>query len=116
MAPPRTCGTCGRIDCQQHRRTSWRHAVPTLRIRGRRLQRLRNQLFSREPLCVQCLQEGRTTIAMIRDHIIPLAEGGRDDETNEQPICEKCHDSKTAQEAKRGLSRYHGGVWKCSVT
>ena len=77
-------------------------------MRGRKLQRLRNQLFDKQPLCVLCLLKGRTTVATIRDHVVPLAEGGLDDETNTQPICEECHELKTAEESKRGIRRGWG--------
>lgn len=105
MAPLRPCCTCGQVGCTQHVRTAWgsSHAVP--RIRGRRLQRIRQRLFDRSPLCVQCQKQGRTTIATIRDHVIPLAEGGVDDETNEQALCQMCSDVKTANESKRGQAR-----------
>lgn len=72
------------------------------RIRGRKLQRLRNELFTREPLCRECAKHDRTTIATIRDHIVPLAEGGTDAPENIQPLCQSCSDAKTRAEARRG--------------
>lgn len=66
---------------------------------------MRDRLFTKQPLCVRCQEQGRVTIATIRDHTIPLAEGGRDDETNQQPLCQSCSDIKTAEEAKRGRAR-----------
>jgi 5-methylcytosine-specific restriction protein A len=45
------------------------------------------------------------TIATIRDHVIPLAEGGRDDESNVQPLCQACSDAKSQRESKRGQRR-----------
>lgn len=105
IAPPRVCGTCGQPGCTGHKRAAWGHTVETPRIRGRKLQRMRDRLFDKQPLCVHCLQVGRTRVATIRDHVIPLAEGGRDDETNEQPLCQECSDIKTAAEALRGMRR-----------
>ena len=35
------------------------------------------------------------------DHIVPLAEGGADDETNLAPIHSTCHVEETAAEARR---------------
>lgn len=63
---------------------------------------MRANLFSRHPLCEPCEAAGRVTIATIRDHRIPLAEGGADDETNEQAICKACHTEKSLAEALRG--------------
>ncbi|WP_229416883.1 HNH endonuclease [Massilia eburnea] len=63
---------------------------------------MRAALFQRSPLCAECKRQGRVTAATQRDHIIPLAEGGADDETNEQALCDLCHDAKSATESKRG--------------
>lgn len=53
------------------------------------------------PLCVECERAGRVTAGSAVDHIIPLWKGGADDyEANGQTLCEACHDTKTAQEAK----------------
>ena len=110
MMPPHRCPSChqlvaGRCGC----RPPWRHAQPVSRIRGRRLQRLRHQLLSRYPLCVLCLAKVPACLssATIRDHIVPLAEGGTDTEDNVQAICVDCSDTKTQQEARRGQRRTH---------
>jgi 5-methylcytosine-specific restriction protein A len=94
MAPPRACATCGRPGCQEHRRQR------TQRTRGRRLQQLRYQLARTQPFCARCHVE----VATIRDHIVPLWEGGLDVETNTQALCQTCHDAKTAGETKRRLT------------
>ena len=63
----------------------------------------RKRLFRDNPLCVICEAEGiRDSIATVRDHIVPLAEGGRDDDSNIQGVCESCHKKKSQQEAQRG--------------
>ncbi|WP_229418200.1 HNH endonuclease [Massilia sp. Root351] len=59
---------------------------------------MRASLFQRHPLCAECLRNGRASPATQRDHVIPLAEGGPDDETNEQALCDACHDAKSKQE------------------
>ena len=111
MSPLRPCAEPGcaalvpKGRCTAHARPAWNPARPVARIRGRKLQQLRTRLFNREPLCVVCQAQGRTTIATIRDHTIPLAEGGRDDQSNEQGLCQSCSDAKTAAEAKRGRTR-----------
>ncbi len=66
---------------------------------------MRATLFTREPLCAECLRQGRAVPATQRDHIKPLAEGGIDDETNEQGLCRPCHDVKSAAEAQRGRKK-----------
>jgi 5-methylcytosine-specific restriction protein A len=67
---------------------------------------MRRALFAEHPLCVVCERQGRVTVATIRDHIVPLAEGGTDAPTNIQALCQMCSDAKTAQEAKRGGGRH----------
>ncbi|WP_239467067.1 HNH endonuclease signature motif containing protein [Rhodoferax koreense] len=66
---------------------------------------MRAALFMRQPLCEVCDGLGIVTLATIRDHRIPLAEGGADDESNEQAICAPCHEEKSLAEALRGRRR-----------
>ena len=40
------------------------------------------------------------TLATQRDHIKPLAEGGADDHTNEQGLCDECHEDKSTVGAR----------------
>ena len=86
-------------------RTPWVTATAPQRVRGRRLQALRAQLFDASPLCVQCQQAGRVEPATVRDHIVPLAEGGTEDPANVQPLCAACHARKTERESVRGQHR-----------
>lgn len=66
---------------------------------------MREALFARQPLCEECERRGLITVATQRDHKVPLAEGGLDDETNEQALCEACHEVKSKAEAARGRRR-----------
>lgn len=98
----RPCRTCGIVGCQVHARPGdWDHAHPRTRIRGRRLQQLRAELFAAEPFCMIC----RRRLATVRDHIRPLAEGGSEDPENIQGLCRVCNRAKVAQEAARGARR-----------
>jgi 5-methylcytosine-specific restriction protein A len=97
--------------CSKHQvpgAPAWRsaHGPPPARLRGRGLQRARAALFAAHPLCVSCLAQGRHTPATIRDHVIPLAEGGRDDAGNEQALCHDCSNAKTRSESARGGRRH----------
>jgi 5-methylcytosine-specific restriction protein A len=62
-------------------------------------------------MCAECERNGLVRLAVIRDHIVPLFEGGADDEANVQPLCQACSDRKTFQESLRGRG---GGskVWQ----
>lgn len=53
-----------------------------------------------QPLCQQCLKEGRYTKATVVDHIVPHRGDPKLfwDKTNWQGLCKRCHDRKTRQE------------------
>lgn len=82
-------------------RAPWQSGNERRTLTGRALQRRREALFAREPLCRKCKERGRVRAATQRDHIVPLFEGGPEDESNEQPLCDECHAEKTQQESKR---------------
>lgn len=91
-----------------HKPVAWVQTAPYKRESGRRLQRKRAELFTREPLCRMCVAAGRVREATIRDHIKPLAEGGEDVDSNVQPLCGPCSDAKTKGERARGIRRGGG--------
>jgi 5-methylcytosine-specific restriction protein A len=89
--------------CELHKRKAWEGNKQELRVlKGRTLQGARDRLFNESPLCAECLKVGRDTAATIRDHVIPLAQGGRDTDDNTQSLCKDCHNKKTQQEARQG--------------
>jgi len=64
-----------------------------------RWQKLTKQFLKENRLCVRCLEEGRTTIATVSDHIIPITHGGQEwDTKNLQPLCASHHSRKTMTE------------------
>lgn len=83
-------------------RSSWSPSAP--RLRGRRLQALRVQLLALQPYCASC---GRilSPSSFVRDHIVPLAEGGQDITANTQALCLACSEAKSQAEAARGRTR-----------
>lgn len=108
VAPLRQCMTNGcptlttSGHCPAHRRPAWTKYKEVPRLRGPELQALRAALFAREPLCRLCYNQGIVTPATIRDHILPLGEGGTEDEANTQPVCQRCHNAKSYKESQRG--------------
>lgn len=113
-AAPRPCSHpgCGVLvrdgsgRCAKHPRAAWSKKVDApKRITGRRLQKLRAELFTRQPLCAECACHGRRSLSTQRDHIVPLAEGGEDVEENTQGLCDDCHEAKSKAEAARGVAR-----------
>ncbi|WP_370527740.1 HNH endonuclease [Comamonas sp. Tr-654] len=96
--------------CPKHPKQSWaKKPTAAKRITGRPLQRLRADLFAREPLCRECRRNGVVKLATQRDHIQSLEEGGTDTEDNVQPLCDDCHDIKSKAERARGVKRAWGG-------
>jgi len=68
------------------------------RIRGRKLQTIRERLFAEHPLCVHCESAGRVRIATEVDHVVPLHCGGEDADSNRQGLCAECHAAKTRED------------------
>lgn len=62
--------------------------------------RVRRAVLDVQPLCVECLANGRYEKAVVVDHIQPH-KGDRQlffDVSNLQSLCKSCHDRKTATE------------------
>ena len=58
-------------------------------------------VLNRHPLCVDCLEEGRTTPSKIADHIVPWQQGGaKYDLENGQGLCQTHHNRKTMDESR----------------
>ena len=78
-----------------------RASTQSQRLTGSALQDRNARILGAEPLCRPCHSEERLTAAIEVDHVIPLHEGGADDDSNLQPICLRCHHAKSAREAAR---------------
>lgn len=75
-----------------------------------RWQRYRLSFLRRNPLCVRCLEAGRTTAANTVDHIVPHRGDERLflDPNNHQSLCANCHSSSKQREEKGGSGHYQG--------
>lgn len=81
------------------KRKPWQRTGPDTRIRGREGQRLRKRRLARtNGLCERCLNEGRTTLATVVNHKLPLARGGEDVDENTENLCERHDAIVTAQQ------------------
>ena len=91
--------------CEMHKKPAWtkRDNSPN-RLRGRKLQALRDSIFRAAPLCVECERQGFISQAVELDHITPLFEGGSDQRDNLQGLCKACHKLKTQIESRRARS------------
>ena len=104
------CKVCKTVGCTTHKREPWQSTrlQPVKRKAGRWLQQERARLFIKHNYtCAVCNQ---VTVELVRDHVIPLAEGGPDIESNTQPLCIPCSDAKSEKEAQRGVRRWRGGA------
>lgn len=95
--------------CERHPRLDWaKKPEAPKRMTGRKLQAARVRLFTANPLCAQCEKQGRVRLATQRDHVVPLAEGGTDDDSNVQGLCDDCHEEKSLGERLRAQRRARG--------
>ena len=62
---------------------------------GRAWKKLRAHFILLHPLCEQCKSEGRLTPAEEVHHILPLANGGTNDDCNLKALCKSCHSKIT---------------------
>jgi 5-methylcytosine-specific restriction protein A len=77
---------------QEHKRSSAGKRGYDYRWRQARQERLQQ-----EPICVMCAKEGRVTLSVVVDHIVPH-RGVKElfwDQSNWQALCKPCHDRKT---------------------
>jgi 5-methylcytosine-specific restriction enzyme A len=80
------------------------------RLYDARWQRYRLRFLRQNPLCVRCLEAGRTTAANTVDHI--EAHRGSTalfwDPTNHQSLCSTCHSGDKQRAEKSGNVSYRG--------
>jgi 5-methylcytosine-specific restriction endonuclease McrA len=69
------------------------------RLRGRAAVDRRARWLRLNPLCADCLAEGKTRAGDEVDHEVPLWMGGPDSEINFTTRCKDHHAAKTAREA-----------------
>lgn len=73
---------------------------------GYQWRKLRRFFLTNNPLCQQCLQEGRFTDATEVHHIKPLSEGGTNDTENLMALCKSCHSRITLTTENRKAKTY----------
>ena len=87
----------GERYCTEHARIAAKHYElyerdPAARKRyNAEWRRIRERYVAAHPLCERCLKEGRYTPAEHVHHILPLSEGGTNDEANLMAVCRSCH-------------------------
>lgn len=61
----------------------------------RDVQPLRKEMIKRDPFCVECGETNQSLLTI--DHIVPIAKGGTNDESNLRVLCILCNDEKGAK-------------------
>lgn len=90
----------GRVKPKIKDNTSW--GGDTSFYRTTRWKKLRAWFKQHNPICVECVKEGRVKEMDVVDHIIPIKQGGAEYElSNLQALCHSCHNSKTAKENRK---------------
>lgn len=98
---------CPSVDCSNpqpcpiHTRAPGWSIRPSPRRRRRRLsgweeQKRAHRVLRRDNYICHVCGEQRATIA---DHVLPVAQGGSDDESNMKGICSRCNKKKTGKES-----------------
>lgn len=83
--------------CEAHPKPTWlRTGFEPKRLGGSKGTARRKRWLAAHPLCEHC--KPRVTLGEEVDHVIPLARGGADDESNFQTLCRPCHRVKSVND------------------
>jgi 5-methylcytosine-specific restriction protein A len=104
-------GFCEEHQAQARKRQDELRPSAARRGYGKDWRRRRAEYLEEHPFCVRPLAGGRSCQAetTVVDHIVPLAEGGADDEGNWQALCKTCHDSWKQRHDRERAKRRPGG-------
>lgn len=59
---------------------------------GSQWRKIRSRYVHKHPLCEECLKHGKCVPVEEVHHIIPISEGGTNDESNLMSLCRSCHE------------------------
>lgn len=79
-------------------RCSFRALLMVERKRGRQAVQQRLRRLRAQPLCQDCAARGLVREATVPDHIVPLTQGGPDEDSNIRCLCADCHQARTAEQ------------------
>ncbi|HEX2594793.1 MAG TPA: HNH endonuclease [Rhizomicrobium sp.] len=81
------------------------------RLRGRVGQAQRARRLKRtDGLCEHCLKLGRTTLATVVNHIVPLVQGGSDEDSNTENVCREHDLIETAKQFGHNVTADGRGI------
>ena len=85
----RYCDKHERLMNQQYER--YERSPETAARYGTAWKVIRRRYISAHPLCEECLKLGAAVPAEHVHHIVPLADGGTNEESNLMSLCKACH-------------------------
>ncbi len=105
-APQRGCqfegcpkrAVSGSAYCEEHKALMEKHYEQFSRgykaneRYGYKWKKIRTRYVHKHPLCEMCLKQGRYVAVEEVHHIVPLSEGGTNDESNLMSLCRSCHE------------------------
>ena len=93
LADGQYCDEHGQLAEKQYNR--YLRDPDTNKRYGRAWKKLRARFLLQHPLCELCRSEGRLTAAEEVHHVLPLANGGTNEEGNLMALCKSCHSKIT---------------------
>lgn len=87
--------------CDQHRTEKQWRGVDSKRSGATGHQARRQRVLRRDNYLCQLRYEACVQLASHVDHVVPLAEGGADDDRNCAAACSVCHAKKSSMEAHK---------------
>lgn len=93
---------CEQYASQEQRRYRRFERDPKINRRyGHAWRKIRDRYIAAHPLCEDCLEAGRTTLAAEVHHVLPLGYGGSHDTSNLRALCKPCHSRQSAVDGDR---------------
>ncbi|MCM1166430.1 MAG: HNH endonuclease [Lachnospiraceae bacterium] len=99
LADKTYCTEHGRLVNAQYER--YGRSPETAARYGKAWRIIRRRYIAAHPLCEECLRRGLAIPAEHVHHIVPLADGGINDESNLMSLCKSCH-SRIHMKMRRG--------------
>lgn len=97
---------CQQHEKEQNKRYNKYERRPDVNIKyGRAWRKVRGRYVSAHPLCERCLEEGRITPVDEVHHIIPVSQGGTNEESNLMSLCKSCHNKIHLEIGDRKIRR-----------
>lgn len=72
---------------------------------GRSWKKARDAYATAHPFCERCFAQGRMTPLDEVHHIVPVREGGTNEESNLMSLCRSCHNQIHAERGDRNAPR-----------